>query len=142
VDFYATAAQVIPTLFLAMAFESRALLRLPTSYNSEADPQDARWWNATQIVGMFYYVAAMACGEVSALIALYGDKGSGLTNGLTWLGLLGGLAGVVVPVLDHQWGLLRRHFRAVGLRGELPTLGFLLAGLAILTFSFLSWFAN
>lgn len=141
-DFYATAAQVIPTLFLAMAFESRALLRLPTSYDPGADPDDPARWNAAQIIGMLYFVALMACGELAALTALYRDAASDLTTALTWLGLVGGLLGVVLPVLGNRWRLLKQHLSSAGSWGQVLFLGFFLVCLLVLTGWVIGWFVN
>ena len=133
-DFYATAAQVIPVFFLALAFESRALMRLPSSYSPGADPQNPAHWNASQIVGMLFFVVLMTCGEFAALLALYDGRATELMNALTWLGLAGGLAGVVLPVLAYQWDLLRRHFRTVGLDPiDVLVLLLVLGGLVLLT---------
>jgi hypothetical protein len=142
VDFYAAAAQVIPVFFLAMAFDSRSLMRLPTSYDAEADPLDPALWNSSQIIGTMYLVVLMACGEVSALVALSRNGTSSVIDALVWLGIVGGLLGVVLPVLDHQRILLKRHLKAVGGSGQVLFLGFVLICLIFLTATVIGWFAN
>jgi hypothetical protein len=81
--FYATAATVIPVLFLAIGVQSRLFARVIRAYQAQAHPAPgeerperyavpffALATNAVRI-GMVTVLAAAACGELLALIALY-----------------------------------------------------------------------
>jgi hypothetical protein len=140
VDFYATAAQIIPVFFLAMAFESRALLRLPTSYDPKADPKDPRHWNAAQIVGILYFVILMTCGELAALLAVAMGRQNRFVEAFTWLGLVGGLAGVVGPILKYQWDFLTRHYRTAGMRGNISSVVGVTLSMSLLTYTITTLF--
>ncbi|WP_327031831.1 hypothetical protein [Micromonospora ureilytica] len=129
-EFYATAAQVIPVLFLAMAFESRMLFRRPDSYIDDTD--DPATWNGTQIVVVIFVTILMAIAEFAALVGLFRGKQVGLVNGLVWLGLTAGLIGVIMPVVSFQVELLKQHLKSGGVRWVLV---FVFVAMVILSFN-------
>jgi hypothetical protein len=104
VDFYLMAAQVIPVLYLALAFETKDLNRRPASYDPDSD--SPRRWNATQIVGRIYLVSLMAIGELAALVGAYVGRRMSLLNGLTWAALVAGLYMVSATPIAQQ----RKYF--------------------------------
>jgi hypothetical protein len=124
-DFYAIGAQVIPVLYLAMAFENRVLYRQPDPYLPEYK-DDPGSWNATQIVLVVFVAILMTAGEVAALVGLYHDLKHPIINFLTWYGLVAGLAGIVMPVLSHQRQFYKRHREAGG--GSGLVVGLTIAG--------------
>ena len=133
-NFYGTAAQVIPVLYLAMAFESRALYRQPDSYDS-SNKDNPRSWNATQILLIVFIALLMTVGEVAALFGLYHDLKHPMLNVLVWYGLVAGLAGIFQPVMSHQWQLYKRHRAAGGGSGGI-------VALSVLCLIALSWLAG
>jgi hypothetical protein len=132
-DFYATAAQVIPVLYLAMAFESKALYRQPDSYDPEHKDDPARW-NASQIVLVVFVAILMTAGEVAALVGLYRNVTYRLSNALVWEGLIAGIAGVFMPVTSYQWQFYKRHRAAGGGSGLVVVLVTL--GLVVISWQF------
>jgi hypothetical protein len=88
-DFYAIAAQVIPVLYLAMAFESRILYRQPGSILREPkDKDDPEYWNVSTPVLTMWVALLMTAGEVAALLGLYHDIEHPIINALIWYGLV------------------------------------------------------
>jgi hypothetical protein len=115
-----------------MTFESRLLLRRPDSYVSgDADGDNPQWWNGSQIVAIMLLTSLMAVGELAALIGVYVGRQSALADGLVWVGLVAGLAGVVGPVLGHQRELFRRYYRATAPGGILVPALMLICSLVI-----------
>ena len=96
VDFYATAAQVIPVFFLLLAFEQRIL-----TPSSVEEP-----WG----VGRFLYVfgamnAAMLliAGEIAALVGLSMGRTTATVSAVVWFGLGAGIYSVAAPIFLDQF---------------------------------------
>jgi len=95
VEFYATAAQVIPTLFIAMAFSGGILAE-------KADrTQDISTTDRVAVASL-YATTVMIFGEICAFLAL-ATNGSVWTGIGVWAGLIAGLAGVALPVVRTNW---------------------------------------
>lgn len=112
-DFYAAASQIIPVLFVILAFESRSLIKMPASY-VRGDEKKPRYWNATQIVGRIYLSVMLAIGEACALFGLYEGDESRLLDALIWLALIAGLLGATVQPVGRQWNYFQAWRRDGG----------------------------
>lgn len=113
--FYDLAAQVIPLLLLAMAFETRVLQRRPDSYLAK-DPnyRDVPWtWNPTQIITAILVVLLLIAGEFGALLGAYGVGASYSLDALVWLALIVGLVGLALPLVSIQWGYMEQHVESM-----------------------------
>lgn len=106
-NFYVTAAQVIPVLYVAMAFESRGLLRRP-DYDTNPTETDAM-----ESVHFVVVALLMAAGELAALAGIEGERGDWI-YALVWCGLLSGLVGVVVPRIEYELRVIKKHYEAGG----------------------------
>lgn len=136
-EFYATAAQVIPALVLAMVFSNSVLTRKPTNYSphfAEEGEDDPGSWNFFQIFGRIYLVLLLTAGEIAALVALHAEREHWLSASLVWFGLGAGLVGVVAPVLASQWAFFKQHAAATR-----PEWGWIIGFTLCLVF--LTWWA-
>lgn len=134
-DFYGTAAQVIPVLYLALLFESRFLSRQPDSYFGADD--DPSTWNPSQAVSRIALTVLMGVGEFAALVGVWQRLALPVIDALVALALLSGLLGVLLPPLIAQVGFLRKYRKASGERWmvvlvTIGLVGFFLAALQVL----------
>ena len=136
-DFYVTAAQIIPVFYLAMLFESRFLTRRPDSYFERDD--DPRQWNAAQAIGRAAVVLLMGIGEVAALLGVWQRITLPIVDAFVVLALLSGLLGVILPPLAKQVMFLREYRKAGG-EWQMPT--FMAVALLALLIGPLSWLAS
>jgi hypothetical protein len=102
VDFYATAAQVIPVLYLVMVFETRYL----------TDPlpfENPRHYTPFLAVARVWVAVTLIAGEGAALWGIYdGGQREGLVNRLVVLALVTGCSGALIPVLLSQASYVTR----------------------------------
>ncbi|MFC7403172.1 hypothetical protein [Citricoccus sp. GCM10030269] len=136
-DFYVTAAQIIPVLYLAMLFESRFLTRRPDSYFGRDD--DPGQWNATQAIGRAAVVLLMGMGEIAALLGVWQRITLPIVDAFVVLALLSGLLGVILPPLAKQVMFLR-EYRNAGGEWQMPTL--MAVGLLAVLIGPLSWLVS
>lgn len=114
VAFYGLAAQVLPVLFLAAAFENRFLTSRPASYR-KSTPDDPAYWNVSQAVGRIAGILFMAIGEVVALVGAFATRSPGsLAVSTVWLALLTGIWALVWPLIAGQWNYLKQQRAAKG----------------------------
>lgn len=97
--FFAISAQVIPVMYLAMAFEARMFRKSVPDGNFPLH----RWVYLLRYLVSTTVVMMMAAGEASALVVLYREATAPILDVMVWFGLLAGLVGVVAPILWNQF---------------------------------------
>ncbi len=104
-DFYAVAAQVIPVLFIALAFETRSKSFLPEELH-EDQSKAGRRLEVTAACYSLVVTLFLAGGEVAALVGIrLGTEPDFHMFHTAWfvtLGLFIGGTGVVVPIALRQ----------------------------------------
>lgn len=95
--FYSTAAQIIPIIFLALAFEFRGegFRFLPAGLSTDDDPKFEAAYS-------LFLASALAAGEATALLVLVGHEPSQFTKWLVGTALTVGGLGVLIPVVMMQ----------------------------------------
>lgn len=115
-EFYATAAQVIPTLFIAMAFGGGILASRPNVTREREQQGGSRWFSpGDYATAAIYVVAFMILGEICALVALALGQSKGVSVAGVWVGLAAGLVGVALPVVRAHWTGLSRGWSRFGM---------------------------
>lgn len=106
-EFYATAAQVIPTLFIAMVVAEGILAWKP---GSDADVPP--WAASSRAYFSVFVIGVMILGETCALTGLSLKLVAAPLVSGAWFGVMAGLIGVALPVVRVHW------FRLVGWRAK------------------------
>lgn len=113
-EFYAVAAQVIPLMFISLAFESRSKTFLPPEIQEGLNEQGAR---RVELLGAWYTIfvtLVLAIGEMAALLGL---RIRGPLNfsplHTAWFvlaGLVIGGVGIIIPLMVRQvWAISGVH---------------------------------
>jgi hypothetical protein len=102
-DFYATLAQVLPVLLLALIWESRYLERLSGQArpSRRTDPANGFWWTKRRVRIYALTIASVIVGELAivllVLAGLFGD--STVLRAILVVGVSGALASLLFRIV-------------------------------------------
>lgn len=112
-DYYSAASQVLPIIFIGLAFEATYFTSRRTYDGPSEAPGEGRDVNAFWSIGAVWVAGLLIAGEAAALDALHDGAATPFEQGLVGSALAGGGFALCAPLVAAQFRNINVHWREV-----------------------------
>lgn len=110
-NYYSAASQVLPLIFIGLAFEARYFTSRRTNGLKAVEPKDGENVNAFWSIGAMWVAGLLVAGEAAALDALHDGAATPFEQGLVGTAMASGGFALCAPLAAAQLRNIHAHWR-------------------------------